>query len=177
MCRCKEGKGKWKAVGLSSSPVLDSPLVLDRPLAGSDGSYHAPPVALSPVVQSSSSGSNKENVAVDSQLVEIKDEVMGSPLHVPAPKLDFQGIAHLMVVCGQRAVRSKGPPKSSYHPYACCCAIGDRVPTHRPGSLCLPHLPARGGSSSPCRVEDEGSDSPSELSHGVGGDGGWGQRF
>ena len=177
LCRCKEGKGKGKVVEILSSPVLGSPLVLDRPLAGSDGSYHTPLVASSPVVESSSSGSDKENVAVNSQLVKIKDEVMESPLHVPAPELDFWGIARLMAVRGQCAVRSKGPPKSSYHPYTCCCAIGDRVPTHRPGSLCLPCLPARGGSSSPCRVGDEGSDSPSELSCGVGGDGGWGQQF
>ena len=177
MCRCKEGKGKGKAVEISPFPVLCSPLVLDRPLAGSNGSYHTSPVASSPVVQSSSSGSDKENVAVDSQLVEIKDEVMESPLHVPTPELDFQGIARLMAVHGQCAVRSKGPPKSSYHPYVRCCAIGDRVLSHRPGILCLPHLPARGGLSSPCRVGDEGSDPPSKLSRGVGGDGGWGQWF
>ena len=107
LCRCHEGKGKGKAVEIPSSPVLGSPLVLDRPLAGSDGSYHTPPVASSPVVLSSSSGSDKENVAVESLLVEIKDEVMENTLHVPAPELDFQGIACLMVVRGQRAVRSK----------------------------------------------------------------------
>jgi len=65
LCRCHEGKGKGKAVEILSSPVLGSPLVLDRPLAGSDGSYHTPPVALSPVVSSSSSGSDKENICHD----------------------------------------------------------------------------------------------------------------
>ena len=122
LCRCQEGKGKGKAVVVTSSPILGSPLILDRPLGDSDGSYHTPPVA-SAKVSSSSSGSNKENVTIGSQLVEIKDEVMENPLHVPAPELDFQGIARLMAVRGQCAVRSKGPPKSTYHPYARCCAI------------------------------------------------------
>jgi len=98
LCHCHEGKGKGKAVEISSSPVLGSPLVLDRPLAGSDSSYHTPPVALSPVVSSSSSSLDKENVVVESRLVEIKDEVMESALHVPAPELDFQGIARLVAV-------------------------------------------------------------------------------
>jgi len=131
LCRCHEGKGKGKAIEISSSPVLGSPLVLDRPLAGSNGSYHTPPVASSPVVSSLSSGSDKENVVVESRLIEIKEEVMESTLHVPAPELDFQVVACLVAVRGQRAIRTQGPPKSSYHPYARCCAIGDRVPSHR----------------------------------------------
>jgi len=130
LCRCHKGKGKGKAVEISSSPVLGSPLVLDHPLAGSDGSYHTPPVASSPVVSSSSSGSDKENVVVKSRLVEIKDKVMENMLHVPAPELDFQGIARLMAVRGQRVICTQGPPKSSYHPYARCCTIGDQVPSH-----------------------------------------------
>ena len=121
LCRCHEGKGKGKAVEISSSPVLGSPLVLDRPLTGSDGSYHTPPVASSPVVSSLSSGSDKENVVVESRLVEIKDEVMESALHIPALELDFQAVARLVAVCGQRALCTQGPPKSSYHHYACCC--------------------------------------------------------
>jgi len=177
LCRCGEGKGKGKAVEISPSPVLGSPLVLDRPLTGSDGLYHTPPVASSPVVSSSSSGSDKENVVVESKLVEIKDKVMESALHVPAPELDFQGIACLMAVRGQRAVRSQGPPKSSYHPYAHCCAIGDQVPSHRPGDLCLPSLLARRSPSSQGRAGDEGYDSPSKSPHRMGSDGGWAQRF
>jgi len=118
LCCCQEGKGKGKTVEISSSPVLGSPLVLDRPLAGSNSSYHTPPVASSPVVSSSLSGSDKENVAVKTRLVEIKDEAMEVTLPVPAPELDFQGITRLMAVRGQCAVRSQGPPKSSYHPYA-----------------------------------------------------------
>jgi len=161
LCHCGEGKGKGKAVEISPSPVLGSPLMLDRPLAGSDGSYHTPPVALSPVV-SSSSGSDKENVAIESRLIEIKEEVMESALHVPAPELDFQAVARLVAVCGQCALCTQGPPKSSYHPYALCCAIGDRVPSHRPGNLCLPSLLARRSPSSQGRAGDEGYDSPSK---------------
>jgi len=177
LCRCGEGKGKGKAVEILPSPVLGSPLVLDRPLAGSDGSYHTPPVALSPVVSSSSSGSDKENIVVESRLVKIKDEVMESALHVPTPELDFQGITRLMAVHGQCAVRTQGPPKSSYHPYARCCAIGDRVPSHRPGDLCLPTLLARRSPSSQGRAGDEGYDSPSKSPRRVGSDGRWAQWF
>ena len=127
LCRCQERKGKGKAVEVLSSPVLGSPLVLDRPLAGSDGSYHTPPVAPSPVIPSSSSGSDKENVVIESKLVEIKDEVTENtiPVAVPAPELDFQGIARLLTVCGQCAVWSKGSPKSTYHPYT--CSLGTRA--------------------------------------------------
>jgi len=177
LCHCHEGKGKGKAVEISSSPVLGSPLVLDHPLAGSDGSYHTPPAASSPVVSSSSSSSDKKNVVVESRLVEIKDKVMESALHVPAPELDFQGIARLMAVHGQHAVCTQGPPKPSYHPYMCCCTIGDRVPSQRPGSLCLPSLLARRSPSSQGRARDEGYDSPSKLPHRMGSDGGWAQRF
>jgi len=177
LCCCHEGKGKGKAVEISSSPVLGSPLVLDRPLAGSDGSYHTPPVALSPVVLSSSSGSDKENIAVKSRLIEIKEEVMENALHVPAPELDFQAVARLVAVRGQHALRTQGPPKSSYHPYTRCCAIGDRVPSHRPSNLCLPSLLARRSPSSQGRAGDEGYDSPSKLPCRMGSDGGWAQRF
>jgi len=151
--------------------------MLDRPLAGSDGSYHTPPVASSPVVSSSSSGSDKENVVVESRLVEIKDEVMESVLHVPTLELDFQAVARLVAVHGQRAICTQGPPKSSYHPYACCYTIGDRVPSHRPGNLCLPSLLARRSLSSQSRAGDEGYDSPSKSPRRMGSDDGWAQRF
>jgi len=150
LCRCKDVKGKGKAVEISSPGVLGSPLVLDRPLAGSDESYRTPPITSSEV-SSSSSGSNKENVVVESLLKEIKEEDMEEPRQVPVPKLDSAGIKCLMAVRGQRARRTQGPPKSPYHPYACCCAIGDRVPSHQPSSLCLPKVLARRGSSSPRR--------------------------
>jgi len=175
LCHCKGDKGKGKAVEVSSSGILGSPLVLDCPLADSDDSYRTPPIASSEA-SSSSSGSNKENVVVDGQLKEIKDEDMEEPLHLPAPKLDIQGIKHLMAVRGQRAVRSQGAPKA-YHPYARCCAIGDRVSTHRPGNLCLPPLLARRGSSPPLHSGDEGPDPSSESSGRVGDDGGWAHGF
>jgi len=132
LCHCQEGKGKGKAVEVSTSPVLGSPLVLECPLTSSDGSYHAPPVASSSEVSCSSSSSDKKNIAVDSLLVKIKDEVMENtvPVPVPVPELGFQGINCLIAVCGQQAVQLKGPPKSVYHPYAPCCAIGDRDSTH-----------------------------------------------
>jgi len=129
LCHCKEDKGKGKAVEVPSSSVLGSPLVLDHPLVSSDESYRTPPIVPSEA-SSSSSGSNKENVVVESLLKEIKEEDMEEPLHVPAPKLDFAGIKCLMAVRGQRARCTQGPPKSPYHPYACCCAIGDQVPSH-----------------------------------------------
>jgi len=176
LCHCEENKGKGKAVEVSSSGVLGSPLVLDRPLAGSDESYRTPPIASSEA-SGSSSGSNKENVVVDSPLQEIKEEEMEEPLQLPAPRLDVEGIKRLMAVRGQRAVRSQGAPKSSYHPYTRCCAIGNRVPTHRPGSLCLPPVLARRGSSSPRRSGDEGFDPSSESSGRVGDDGGWAHGF
>jgi len=175
LCHCKEDKGKGKAVEVSSSGVLGSPLVLDRPLVGSNKSYHTPPI-VSSEASSSSSGSNKENVAVDSLLKEIKEEDMEESLQVPVPRLDVQGIKRLMAVRGQCAVRSQGAPKS-YHPYTRCCAIGDRVPTHRPSSLCLPPVLARRGSSSPRRSGDEGLDPSSESSGRVGDDGGWAHGF
>jgi len=142
LCHCQDGKEKGKAVEVPTSPVLRSPLVLGCPLGGSDGSYHTPPVASSSEVLSSSSGSDKENIAIDSLLVEIKDKIMENTVPVPvlAPELNFQGIAHLMAVCGQHTVHSKGPPKSAYHPYMRCCAIGDRDSTHQPSHLCLPPL-------------------------------------
>jgi len=175
LCHCKEEKGKGKAVEVSSSGILGSPLVLDHPLAGSDESYRTPPIASSEA-SSSSSGSNKENVVVDSLLKEIKEEDMEEPLQLPAPKLDVQGIKRLMVVRGQRAVRSQGAPKS-YHPYTRYCAIGDRVSSHRPGDLCLPPLLARRGSTSSRHSRDEGFDSSSESSGRVGDDGGWAHGF
>jgi len=53
------------------------------------------------MVQSSLSSLDKENVAAKSKLVEIKDKIMESVLHVPTPELDFQGISRLITVRGQ----------------------------------------------------------------------------
>jgi len=73
LCKCGEKEDKGKAVERVvdevSSPVLGSPLVLNRETLGSDDSYHTPPA-----VSSSSSGSDKENIESTSMLVEIKDE-------------------------------------------------------------------------------------------------------
>jgi len=91
---------------------------------GSDDSYHTPPV-----VSSSSSGSDKENVESSAILVEIKDEEQEVVPYVRPPALDFANIKCLIAVRGQRVVRSSGPPRS-FHPYARCCAIGDRDSTH-----------------------------------------------
>jgi len=176
LCHCKDVKGKGKAVEISSPGVLGSPLVLDRPLVSSNKSYRTPPI-VSSEVSSSSSGSNKENVVVESPLKEIKEEDMEEPIPVAVPKLDSAGIKHLMAVHGQQARRTQGPPKSPYHPYARCCAIGDRVPSHRPGNFCLPKVLARRGSSSPRRSGDEGSDPSSKSYGGVGDDGRWAHGF
>jgi len=100
LCHCKDVKGKGKAVEISSPGVLRSPLILDRPLVGSDESYRTPPAASSEV-SSSSSGSNKENTVAESLLKEIKDEDMEEPIPVSVSKLDSAGIKRLMAVRGQ----------------------------------------------------------------------------
>ena len=129
LCKCgdKEEKGEKleQVVDDVSSPILGSPLVLNRDTLGSDDSYHTPPGTLSPVP-----GSDKENVNSSATLVEIKDDENEVAMPLPPPALNFVGIQRLVTVRGQRAVRTLGPLRS-YHPYACCCAIGDRDSTHR----------------------------------------------
>ena len=59
-------------------------------------------------------------------LVEIADSPVENvvPIPIQGPTLDFAGVSRLLAVHGQRAVRSQGRPKSSFHPYASCCRLG-----------------------------------------------------
>ena len=166
LCKCGEKEKSEQEVGAVSSPVLGSPLVLSRDTLGSDNSYHTPPGSSSP-----GQGSDKENVDSSATLVEIKDDENEVAIPTLPPALNFDGIHRLVAVHGQRAVRALGPPRS-YHPYARCCAIGDRDTTHRPGNLCLPPTLARRARSSSSRDRYEGSNSPSALSRRVDGDDG-----
>jgi len=128
LCKCGEKADKGKEVEQEiddvSSPVLGSPLVLSRNALGSDDSYHTPPGTSSPV-----QGSDKENIDSSATLVEIKDDENEVMIPAPPPALDFVSIQRLVAVHGQHAVRTLGPPRS-YHPYARCCAVGDRDSTH-----------------------------------------------
>jgi len=175
LCKCGEkvdkGKGTEQEVDDVSSPVLGSPLVLSCDTLGSDDSYHTPPGTSSPV-----QGSDKENVDSSATLVEIKDDENEVAIPVVPPPLNFAGIHHLVAVRGQRAARTLGPPRS-FHPYACCCAIGDRDSTHRPGDLCLPPTLACRTRSSLCRNRRKGLNSSSESSRRVDGDDGWAGGF
>ena len=142
LCCCGEGKGKGRQVLEEIPLVLGSPLILGHSSKEghtSDNSYHTPPLASSLVPTSSSPiKSNKENMEEMSSLVEIVDGSLdyNVPLPVPAPVLNLARFQHLLAVCGQRAVRRLGPPKSLFHPYACCRSIGDRSTTHQPGASC-----------------------------------------
>ena len=176
LCKCGEKADKEKEVEQVvddvSSPILGSPLVLNRDTLGSDDSYHTPPGTLS-----LAQGSDKENVESSAVLVEIKDDEENEvALLVVPPPLNFASIHHLVAVRGQRATRTLGPP-CSYHPYARCCAIGDRDSTHRPGNLCLPPTLACRSRSSSCRNRHKGSNSSSESSLQVDGDDRWAGGF
>jgi len=160
LCYC--GKGKAREPLQEISPVLGSPLELGPEVpedSSSDTSYHTPPIASSSAPSSASPivESNKENVMVlydyRQPLVEIVDCPIENivPLPVQEPCLDFAGISRLIVVRGQRATRSQGRPKSSFHPYASCCRIGRRSSSHRSSDLCL-------GFEAAGRGRDEGSD-------------------
>ena len=143
LCCCNEGKGKGRAALEEESPTLGSPLVLGQAMdedRHNDNSYHTPPLTSSLAPASSSpSESDKGNVEITpSGLVEI---VEGSsdydvPLPVPAPVINQAHFNHLIMVCGQRAVRKSGPPKLVYHPHSRCCTIGARSSTHKPGACC-----------------------------------------
>jgi hypothetical protein len=144
LCHC--GKGKGREALREISPVLDSPFILGSPLPearSSNESFHSSSGFESSTNVPSSSSSTKENDLViydsaTSRLVEIVEDPVENvdPIPVPPPVLDVEGMRRLITVRGQRAVRSAGRPKSSFHPYARCCAIGDRSSTHRAGSLC-----------------------------------------
>ena len=80
---------------------------------------------------SSSLGSSEEQALVlynsrDSALIEIHEEIVENhrPVPIPSPCLDTAGIAQLITVRGQRAIRTLGRPKLTFHPYA-CCSIGE----------------------------------------------------
>jgi len=156
--KADQGKEEEQVIDDVSSPILGSPLVLNRDTLGSNDSYHTPPGT-----SSSAQGSNKENVESSAVLVEIKDDENKITIPVVPPPLNFASIHHLVAVRGQRAVRTSGPPRS-FHPYARCCAIGDRDSTHRPGNLCLPPTLVHQSRSSSRRNQRKGSNSSSESS-------------
>src|SRR5258708_38495267 len=112
----------------------------------SDDSYFTPPATGSPVT------SDKENI--DSQqipglgccssterarLVEITDVPVENmdpiPIPEPVPELDMASLNRLIAVRGQRAVRSGGPPKSSFHPYPLVARIASRAASNRLANL------------------------------------------
>ena len=139
LCHC--GKGKAREPLQDVSPVLGSPLDLGREIpeeTDRDNSFFTPPIASSSVPLSSSSivVSNKENVMVlynsCKPLVEIVDRPIENivPLPVREPCLDFAGISRLIAVRGQRAIRSQGRPKLSFHPYTSCCRVGQCSSSH-----------------------------------------------
>jgi len=140
LCCC----GKDRQVLGEITHVLDIPIILGQDVPKdnvSDGSYHTPPIAsLSTVPSTLLVESDKENglvlynskLSLETRLVEIEEDPMENvdPVPVLVPVFDFARIARLMTVCGQRTVHSLGPPKSLYHPYSMCCAIGKQSTTH-----------------------------------------------
>jgi len=150
LCRCGKGKGKGKEVEKDIS-LLGSPLFLDRSLEEvihSDDSYHTPPVVSSSQPSSSSShqDSDKENMSsfdtefdMKTALVPIGDAPPENTiaLFIREPALNIDGLERLVAVRGQRAFRSSGRPKSSFHPYL--CPIGVRSSTHRRSDPCTAH--------------------------------------
>ena len=162
LCHC--GKGKGREVLGEIPSVLDSLFEFNSFLPKAQfsvESFHS--TSESAIKAPLSSFLSKENNLViynsnTSHLIEIVEEPIENvmPIPVPPPVLDTDSIAQLLLVRNQHAVHSKGPPKSSFHPYTCCCAIGVRSSTHRAGLLCS-RL-----SASPCdsftagRVDGEG---------------------
>ena len=148
LCHCnQESRGSTQE---APSSLVGSPLVLGCQVDegnASDDSYHTPPLASSSVpsipssIMEDSDQENLSNVGIGYiprvPLSDITDGLLenSEPIPVPAPMLDRAGIDRLIVVRGQRAVRTLGRPKS-YHPYPRCCAIGRQSSTHRAGSCC-----------------------------------------
>jgi len=146
LCQCGKGKGKEAEEMVS---LLGSPLVLDcskEEDINSDDSYHTPPAASSSQPSSSSPvyDSDKENVSsfgpgweLKVVLVPIGDAPPENAVAIPVrePTLNLSGLDCLIAVHGQRAVRSSGRPKSSFHPYL--CPIGVRSSTHRQSDACV----------------------------------------
>jgi len=120
-----------------------------------DESFQSSSAIDSSTMVPSSSSSTKENELIlydstSSCLVEIVEDPMenSDPIPVPAPRLDVEGIERLFTVRGQCAIRSLGPPKSSFHPYRRCCALEPRSSTHGIGYPCS-SLSFDGGKPSP----------------------------
>jgi len=148
LCRCGKGKGKEVEKDVS---LLGSPLFLDRSLEediNSDDSYHTPPVVSSsqPSLSSPHQDSDKENMSsfdtkfdTKTALVPIGDAPPENAvaLLIREPTLNIDGLEHLVAVRGQRAFRSSGRPKSSFHPYL--CPIGVRSSSHRQSNPCTAH--------------------------------------
>ena len=133
LCHC--GKGKGCDVEEGRVLLLDSPIALGRDIdegSSSDDSYRTPPLAGSSIPPVSSSSNSSEEQALilydswDSALIEIHEEIVENyrPVPIPSPCLDKAGIARLIAVRGQRAIRTLGRPKSTFHPYT-CCSIGE----------------------------------------------------
>ena len=112
----------------------------------SDDSYFTPPATGSPAT------SDKENINSQeipglgccssierSRLVEIVDGPVENmdpiPIPEPVPELDMASLNRLIAVRGQRAVRSSGPPKSSFHPYPLVARIASRAASNRLANL------------------------------------------
>ena len=180
LCHC--GKGKGCNVEEERASLLESPITLGRDIdegSSSEDSYRTPPLTGSSIPPtSSSSGSSEEQALVlydsrNSALIEIHEEIVANHclVPIPSPCLDTAGIAHLIVVRGQRAVRTLGRPKSTFHPYV-CCSIGERCSTHRPGRLCSRGDPSSGTPSSRGRDRDDEGGPSSESASRMGGDGG-----
>ena len=144
LCHC--GKGKECDAEVRGLSLLDSPITLGQGIdeeSSSEDSYRTPLMAGSstlPVSSSPSSIGEHALVLYDSrdprkEKMENKLVTPQVPILVPSPRLDTAGITRLIAVRGQRAVRTLGRPKSTFHPYA-CCSIGERCSTHRPSRLC-----------------------------------------
>ena len=145
LCHCRKGKAREPLQEVS--PILGSPLNFGRDIpeeSSSDDSYRTPPIAgssSSPLAPSSNINKENSMVLYNSRisLVKITDSPVENVVPVPVQELslDFAGISRLIAVRGQRAIRSQGHPKLSFHPYTSCCRIGQRFSSHRSGNLCL----------------------------------------
>ena len=166
LCHCGKENKRPTSPLLGSPIVLSGPLASSSEKSFHSSSDHATTTAVSSESSVPSSSNDeltiydsdqlrlieidedpKENEVVlydsaTSHLVEIvKDPVENmTPIPVPAPTIDLEGIRRL-TVRGQRAIRSAGHPKSTFHPYSRCCAIGPRSSTHGIGYPCS-RLPA-----------------------------------
>jgi len=132
LCHCAE-KGKGREVEVESVPgILGSPIDLVNSSDGdgeeSSDSYHTPPggrpipsTALTLV--HAYSDISEERPGIGYQRLESSDEdapvenEVPIPIWIPGESAEQSGLNQLLAVRGQRAFRSKGPPKSCYSPY------------------------------------------------------------